>query len=213
MGRTKHKKIIEVNSLENVFSIKKNNDENQLRKYFNNHNGIILEIGCGHGDYTISLAKEYPDLNFVGLDLKGARIWVGAKIALNDNLKNAAFLLMNTELLSEFFKYEKVDEIIIPFPDPHLRRTSESRRLISQKFIEVYKKILKPEGKIHFKTDNSFLFEYAIKVLNEIAAKIIFVTDDLYSLPDKPFYSSIQTKYEKHYLSEERKIKYLVFQL
>lgn len=213
MGRTKHKKIVEVNTLANVFNPRNNDDENCLRKYFQNNNEIILEIGCGHGDYTLSLSNKNKGKNFVGVDLKGARIWVGAKTALSNNLTNAAFLMMNSEVLANFFKTEKVEEIIIPFPDPHIRRTSESRRLISPNFIGIYRSILKKEGTIHLKTDNAHLFEYAVKVLESERAEILFGTDDLYSLAEKPYYSGIQTKYEKHYLTEGRKIKYLVFKL
>jgi len=211
MGRTKHKKIVEVNSLENVFSYKNGSRETDLRKYFGNNNKLVLEIGCGHGDYTLSLAAENPERNFVGIDIKGARIWTGAKIALNNKLKNAAFLMLNSEFLADFFVEEKIDEIIIPFPDPHMRRTSESRRLISPKFLQIYKKILAKDGIIHFKTDNQNLFDYAIEVLKSIDAKIFFSTDDLYNESTKPFYTAIQTKYEKHYLNEGRKIKYISF--
>ena len=164
MARTKHKKIVEVNLLPNVFNIKNGSTDKDIVKYFANENPISLEIGCGHGDYTISLARNFSHRNFIGVDLKGARIWVGAKIALENKLTNAAFLRGNIEALSEFFVTKKIEEIIIPFPDPHIRRASESRRLVSSMFLEIYKSILSQDGKIHLKTDNEILFDYAMGI-------------------------------------------------
>lgn len=211
MARTKQKKNIEVNNLPNVFSIKNGSSEEDLKKYLGNANPITLEIGCGHGDYTIQLAKIFPLRNFVGIDIKGARIWVGATKAINEGLTNAAFLLANSNFLSDFFVNTKVEEIIIPFPDPHLRRTSEKRRLVSDVFLDIYRKILIPKGQIHFKTDNDILFNYAFEMLSESAYKIIFSSRNIYKESEIPPIASIQTKYEKHYLSEGRTIKYICF--
>lgn len=212
MGRRKQKKINEVNNLPNVFNYKNGNKETDLLKYISNKNPITVEIGCGHGDYTIQLAKNYPNRNFIGIDIKGARIWVGATKALNESLANAAFLICNSILLSEFFIQTKFEEIIIPFPDPHLRRTSEKRRLVSDEFLNIYKKILVPGGKIHFKTDNEILFDYALNKLEEAKCKIIYQSKNIYKENILPEMAAIKTNYERHYIKEDRTIKYLCFQ-
>jgi len=211
MGRTKHKKIVEVNLLPNVFNIKNGSNDKEIVKYFGNENPITLEIGCGHGDYTLSLAKDFPNRNFVGIDLKGARIWVGAKNALENKLSNAAFLMGNIAMLTDIFTTRKVDEIIIPFPDPHLRRTSEKKRLVSKTYLEIYEKVLIPHGKIHLKTDNDFLFNYAVEIADELNLEVVYKSTNLYSEKEIPPFATIQTKYEKHYLKEGRTIKYICF--
>ena len=213
MARTKHKKIVEVNLLPNVFNIKNGSTDKDIVKYFANENPISLEIGCGHGDYTISLARNFSHRNFIGVDLKGARIWVGAKIALENKLTNAAFLRGNIEALSEFFVTKKIEEIIIPFPDPHIRRASESRRLVSSMFLEIYKSILSQGGKIHLKTDNEILFDYAMGILSDSKYQIIYKSNNIHAEKDIPIIAAIQTKYEKHYLKKGRSIKYISFRL
>lgn len=211
MGRTKHKKLAEVRTLKNVFNFHDEYDEKIPRGYFGNGNTISLEIGCGHGDYTLRMAEAFPSRNFIGIDIKGARVWAGAKKALSANLKNAAFILCYVEKLNDIFINEKAEEIYIPFPDPHVRRTSANRRLISPVFIERYKKILAPGGTVHFKTDNEGLFEYGIKSLEDAKASIFKITPDLYSAGDLNVIENIQTRYEQHYINEGRKIKYIAF--
>lgn len=211
MPRTKHKKIAEVRTLINVFDSRKEHREEDIRKYFANNNSISLEIGCGHGDYTLNMAEAYPGRNFVGIDMKGARIWAGAKKSLSTNLKNAAFLLCNVEYLRDTFSKEKVEEIYIPFPDPHIRRTSAQHRLISPKFVELYKSIVAPGGMVHFKTDNDGLFEYATNILAKEKVVVEKSTDDLYAPDSLSFVETIKTRYERHYLAEGRKIKYIRF--
>ena len=213
MARTKQRKLIEVNSFENVFNYLEGATEAELQEKFANENPISLEIGCGEGDYTISLARLFPKRNFVGIDFKGARIYIGAKKALEDKISNAAFLWINAEILPEFFKLTKIEEIFITFPEPHIKRRSERKRLVSPRFLEIYKKILKPEGHIHLKTDDEFLYKYTMETLTKEKHKILFNSDDLYSETGLDQIKSIKTRYERYYLKHGRIIKYIEFVL
>lgn len=213
MARTKHKKIKEVTSFENVFDYKAGNTEEDLLKYFGNSNSISLEIGCGEGDYTISLAQLFPERNFIGIDFKGARIYIGAKKALEENITNGAFLWINADKLPEFFTNTKIEEIFITFPEPHVKRRAERKRLVSSRFLEIYKQIIIPGGHIHLKTDDDFLYNYALEVLHKVKATILFNSDDLYSVNELDEIKKIKTRYEKYYLKEGRKIKYIEFVL
>lgn len=213
MARTKLKKIQEVASLENVFDYNGSSTEEDLINRFGNNNPISLEIGCGEGSYTIELAKLFPGRNFVGIDFKGARIYLGATKAIDENLSNAAFLWLNAERLPEFFKSIKIDEIFITFPEPHFKRRAEQRRLVSPKFLEIYRQILKPNGHVHLKTDSELLYNYAIEKLAAEKIKILFHSDDIYSEATLDNIQSIQTRFEKHYLKEGRKIKHVEFVL
>ncbi len=213
MARTKHKKLNEVAHLENVFDFKGGNTEEELISKLNNSNSVSLEIGCGEGDYTISLAQLFPNRNFVGIDFKGARIYVGAKKALEDKISNASFLWINAEKLPEFFKLTKIEEIFITFPEPHVKRRSERKRLVSPRFLKIYRQILRPAGHIHLKTDDEFLYKYALETLHKEKHKILFNSDDLYSEKELDQTKSIKTRYERYYLNEGRKIKYIEFVL
>lgn len=213
MARTKHKKLKEVVSFENVFDFNSGSTEEELLNKFDNTNTVSLEIGCGEGDYTISLAKLFPKRNFIGIDFKGARIYIGAKKAIEDNISNTVFLWINALKLPEFFKNTKIEEIFITFPEPHVKRRSEKKRLISPKFLEIYKNILIPGAHIHLKTDDVFLYNYAMEVLTKVKAKILFNSDDLYSQTQLDEIKAIKTRYEKYYLTEGRKIKYIEFVL
>lgn len=213
MGRTKHKKLNEVSSFENVFDFKVGNTEEELLRYFGNSNPISLEIGCGEGDYTISLAQLFPNRNFIGIDFKGARIYIGAKKALENKITNTTFLWINAEKLPEFFKNTKIEEIFITFPEPHVKRRSERKRLVSPRFLELYKQLIIQGGHIHLKTDDDFLYNYALEILNKVKATILFKSEDLYSLNALDEIKKIKTRYEKYYLNEGRIIKYVEFVL
>ncbi len=182
-----------------------------VKDYFNNDKSISLEVGCGEGDYTVQLAPNYPERNFVGIDIKAARIYIGAKKVLDNNLKNAAFISMRVEMLQEVFKEMNIAEIYIPFPDPHVRRKSAPRRLISPEFIAIYKSILEPGGKIHFKTDNAGLFEYCVGNIKNTDAEIYKLNEDVQHSEELSFEESVTTRYERHYREEGRIIKYVCF--
>jgi len=211
MSRKKLKKIKEVRKLPNVFSREQENVEKLLREYFSNDNSFTLEIGCGHGDYTVELAAVYPERNFIGIDIKGARIYNGAIKALDSNLKNAAFLLTGAEHLDKIFTNKKIEEIYIPFPDPHYKRKSIRRRLVAPDFLKIYKSILQDDGRVHLKTDNDAFYNYALETLKENDWIIHYATSNLYKDEPPEFLHNIKTKYEKHYLEEGRIIKYICF--
>ena len=181
-------------------------------KHFKNKNPITLELACGRGEYTLALAQKYPHRNFIGVDIKGARIWKGAKIALAKKLDNVAFLRTRIELIAAFFEEAEIDEIWITFPDPFLRKSKRNRRLTAPNFLNHYRKILKKSGVIHLKTDETVLSEFTLEVLAEDSqATIIYQDDDIYasSLPLEEL--EVKTYYEKMHLEKGRKIKYIRF--
>lgn len=206
MTRTKLKRIKKANELPNVFKIGTVSKENVLGDFFKSTGPITLEIGCGHGDYSVELGKRFPDRNFIGMDIKGARIYNGAMNAIDKKLNNVAFIIGRAEKLREVFGTNTLEEIYIPFPDPHVRRTSERRRLISPGFLKLYKELLVDDGTVHFKSDNEGLFDYALKVISEFGCRILFQTKDLYERNEDELSLKIKTNYEKHYISEGRKI-------
>jgi len=210
MARKKLKRLKEVQKLPNAFSSENENVEELLNFYFGNRKPFTLEIGCGHGDYTIELAKMYPERNFIGIDYKGDRIYAAAEKAIGLNLKNAAFLVSSVENLSEIFSKEKVEEIFIPFPDPHYPRKS-IKRLLAKNFLNVYKNIVTENAKGHFKTDNEELYKYSLNILKTEKCKIHFSTSNLYAEQGLDHHLTIITKYEKQYLEEGKEIKYICF--
>ena len=211
MARTKLKRLLKISELENVFNIKDLDIKETLKNYFKNQKIYTLEIGCGHGDYSIELAKKFPERNFIGIDVKGARIYNGARKVLDLNLKNVAFIITKAEWLNEIFESKSIEEIYIPFPDPHVRRSNQSRRLVSQQLLMLYKKLITDFGYIHFKTDNQGLYEYAAKCISDSQGKILHSTEDLYESDNSNFSPRIVTSFEKHYINEGRKIKYICF--
>ena len=213
MARTKLKKIESVESFPNVFNYLNNATEKELRNYFGNNNPISLEIGCGEADYTIEMARLFPNKNFVGIDFKGARIYLGAKKAIDEKIDNAAFLWINAEHLDNFFVSEKVEEIFITFPEPHIKRRTERKRLTSPRFLKIYKKFLQTNGHVHLKTDDDFLYNYTLEVLSKGNYKVLFQSADLYSEENLDTVKSIKTRYERYYLKDGRIIKYIEFLL
>ena len=212
MARKKLIRLKEVYNLPNVFSSEDENVEELLNKYFSNRKSFTLEIGCGHGDYSIELAKLYPERNFIGIDYKGDRIYTAAEKAIKLNLKNAAFLVSGAEKLSNMFSKGKVEELFIPFPDPHYPRKS-FKRLVDKNFLNVYKSIVSQKAKGHFKTDNEELYNYTLNILNKENCKIHISTSNLYCEQDLEYNQTIKTKYEKQYLEEGKEIKYICFNI
>lgn len=181
--------------------------------YFRNQNPITLELGCGKGDYTIALAQRFPEKNFIGIDIKGDRLWVGCKKALDGNLKNVAFLRRHISDIEHLFDKNEVAEIWLTFPDPYPRNRDARRRLTSPEYLLRYEKILQPGAIIHLKTDNQQLFEYTIKVCQEFGCQIVAQSDNIYldNLPG--IVTEIQTHYEKKWIEEGRTIHYVAFRL
>lgn len=181
-------------------------------KHFKNDRPITLELACGKGDYTLGLAKLFPHRNFIGVDIKGARIWRGAKTAIELGIPNAAFLRTRIEMLAQFFGEGEVDEIWITFPDPFLRNSKANRRLTSPMFLEIYSKVLKPGGIIHLKTDEPALHEYTLGVLaNDSSISVLYHDDDIYAKPLPMPELDIKTFYERQHLANGKTIKYIRF--
>ncbi len=182
--------------------------------FFKNNNPIVLELGCGKGDYTIALAKRFPKKNFIGIDIKGARMWRGAKTALEENLPHVAFLRMQIELIDYAFSKNEVNEIWITFPDPQMKFKRSKHRLTNPSFLNKYKRILSPNHIIHLKTDSEFLYGYTLGVLEAGNHEILYAHHDIYHNPHAPELAvKIQTFYEKKWLEEGKKITYLKFRV
>lgn len=211
MPRKKQKKLDEVKTFENVFDYKKENIEDDLLKFFSDKNIATLELGCGQADYSINLALNYPQRNFIGIDRKASRLWNASKNARAANLNNAALMYAYIEKLAEVFKKIKVEEIWITFPDPYPRRGSMKKRLTHPRFLEVYKQILIPAGKINLKTDDDTLYNYTLQVIQENNLNLIKETKNLYAQSDFTFEETIQTKYEKQHLADGKTIKLISF--
>jgi tRNA (guanine-N7-)-methyltransferase len=182
------------------------------RELFKNENPIVLELGCGKGEYTVGLAKSFPENNFIGIDIKGARMWRGAKTANEQNLPNVAFLRTRIEFINSFFSEDEVDEIWITFPDPHPGGRNSNKRLTSPQFLNAYRQFLKDNGLIHLKTDNKELYNFTFDVLKKNDLKIIFSTRDVHSEKTDNILS-IRTHYEKIFMDAGQKINYISFRL
>ena len=180
-------------------------------KYFHNNNPIVVELGCGRGEYTVGLAERYPDNNFIGVDIKGARMWAGAKQAIEKGLNNVAFLRTQIEFITEFFSAGEIDEIWITFCDPQMKKAT--KRLTSTYFMQRYHKIMKPSGLIHLKTDSPFLYTYTTEMLKLNPYPVLANTDDLYAGNLYPDARALQTHYEKQWLDRGLSIKYIEWQL
>jgi len=180
---------------------------------FHNSNPITLELGCGKGEYTVNLAKLYPERNFIGVDIKGARIWKGAKTANEMDLKNVAFLRTRIELIQSFFARNEIEEIWITFPDPQLKKKRNKKRLTGARFLNLYKGFLIDNGPVHLKTDSDVLHHYTSKLVEANRLKILQQSDDLYHSGFDDEVLRIKTFYENQFLDEGCKITYISFQL
>jgi len=180
---------------------------------FKNDNQLVLELGCGKGEYTVGLATKFPDKNYIGVDIKGARMWRGAKTSNENKLQNVAFLRTRIEFITSFFTTDEVDEIWVTFPDPHPGGKNSNKRLTSPWFLNLYRHFLRNKGIVHLKTDNTELFSYTKSVAEYNEQEILFSSDDLYSeaLPDDIL--SIRTHYENIFLKAGLKINYIKFRL
>ena len=183
------------------------------KEIFKNENPIVLELGCGKGEYSVGLATRFPDKNYIGVDIKGARMWRGAKTSNEEKLTNVAFLRTRIEFISSFFKTDEVDEIWITFPDPHPGLRNSNKRLTSPWYLNSYRRFLKNKGIIHLKTDNNELFNYTKTVVNYNDLEVIFATSDLYSEILSDDILSIKTHYEQIFLTAGSKINYITFRL
>lgn len=182
------------------------------KKYFNNNNKIVLELGCGKGEYIIYLAKKYPNKNFIGIDIKGARFWRGAKTAIDEKIFNVLFVRTQIELITNLFEENEVSEIWITFPDPQIKFQRTKHRIINPDFLSKYEFVLIKYGSVHLKTDSEFLHGYLIGLLKGMNCNIVYSSHDIYRYMNVPSeVSGIQTFYEKKYLKKNKSITYLQF--
>ena len=180
--------------------------------FFKNDNPVVLELGCGKGEYTVGLAKKYPNKNFIGIDIKGARLWRGCKTSNEDKMTNVAFVRTHIQMIESYFAENEVSEIWITFPDPQLKKPN--KRLTCERFLKLYKNILKQDGIVHLKTDSQELYEYTKdEVLIPSKREILYNTNDLYNSDFKEDVIEIQTFYESMYLKISKPITYLKFKL
>lgn len=211
MAKNKLRKYAEYESFPNCFDATCNLKGRWKSDFFKNDHPLILELACGKGDYTVNLAKLYPQHNFLGVDRKGSRMWRGAKTALDDDIQNMAFLRIMIETLDQYFEHHEVDEIWITFPDPQPREGKSKKRLTSSRFIKMYRSILPENGIIHLKTDSDLLYDFTLETAAEEGLEIFEQHPNIYSWPDRPDVLNIKTFYENIWLSEGKTIKYIRF--
>ena len=219
MGKGKLEKFADMASYPHVFEYPYSVADNVAfdmkgkwhEKFFGNARPFVLELGCGRGEYTVGLAQMFPDKNFIGVDIKGARMWTGATDALRSGMKNVAFLRTNIEIIDRFFAPEEVSEIWLTFSDPQMKKAT--KRLTSTYFMERYRRFLKPDGIIHLKTDSNFMFTYTRYMIEENRFPVEFITEDLYHSDLVDDILGIKTYYEQQWLDRGLSIKYIKFRL
>lgn len=212
MAQKKLFRFGEIKKFKNVLEYP-NDIKNKWSEFFGNKNPIVLELACGRGEYTIGLSKLFPEKNFIGVDVKGNRMYLGAKTALDQNLKNAAFLRTQIEMIDNYFGESEVDEIWITFPDPQLRLSKAKKRLTHPRFLRLYHKFLKPNGKINLKTDSPDLYNFTLDVINIYDFTIIENRDNLYSDLNINDSLKIKTHYEKMDIARSERTHFLSFSL
>ena len=221
-SKNKLKRFKENETFKNVFQPKRDDlvgSEYELKgqwntSVFKNDNPLVLELGCGRGEYSVELAKKYPNKNFIGIDIKGARFWRGAKTAIEDNITNVAFLRTQIELVDYAFAKHEVDEIWITFPDPQIKYKRTKHRMTNSEFLKRYKTILKPDGVVNLKTDSEFMHGYTLGLLHGEGHDVLYANHNVYKQEGSPEdVTSIQTYYESQYLEHNKPITYIRFKI
>ena len=212
MGQKKLQRFAELKTFPNVLEYPQGMQGN-WKNFFGNENELILELACGKGEYAVGLGKLFPEKNFLGIDLKGNRIWVGAKKAIIENLKNVGFIRSHIDKINSYFVPGEVAEIWITFPDPQLRNSRAKKRLTHPKFLRLYQEILKPGGIIHLKTDSPDLYSFTKLVIDLYGLKVVEDRDNVYSSQDVPEPLKIKTHYESLDIAGSNRIHYLQFLL
>lgn len=220
MGKNKLSKFADMETYPHVFQVSSHEIRNggsfHLKgqwneAFFKNNNPIVLELGCGKGEYTVGLAALFPGKNFIGVDIKGARMWTGAKSSLEKGLTNVAFLRTNIEMIHHFFATNEVSEIWLTFPDPQMKKVT--KRLTATNFMQSYQQFVKPDGVIHLKTDSNFMFTYTSLMVKENQYPVLFSSDDLYASDLNDPILQIKTYYEQQWLNRGLTIKYIKWTL
>ncbi|HSN09938.1 MAG TPA: tRNA (guanosine(46)-N7)-methyltransferase TrmB [Hanamia sp.] len=212
MAQKKLKRFGEIKTFDNVLEYPEN-IKGKWNNFFNNENELLLELACGKGEYTTGLAQLYPQKNFIGVDIKGNRLWVGAKYAQENQLKNVAFLRTQIDKITNYFSQDEVEEIWITFPDPQLRISKAKKRLTHPKFLRLYQQILKPGAKIHLKTDSPDLYQFTKLVIKLYDLKLITDISDVYKMESVMEELAIKTHYEKLDIAKSNCIFYVCFSL
>jgi len=213
VGKDKLRKFSEINTFPNVYQL----EEGKVLKgrwaahHFKNDHPVVLELACGKGEYALNLARMFPEKNFIGLDIKGNRLWRGAKTGIEEGVSNLAFLRIQIEDIMAYFAEGEIDEIWITFADPQPREGHERKRLTSPRFLTQYRHLLKPGGKVNLKTDNDGLYAYTCEMVAEHQLKTHKSTDNLYASPFADEVLSIKTHYERIYLKRDKTINYIQF--
>jgi tRNA (guanine-N7-)-methyltransferase len=215
VGKDKLRKFAEIDTFPNVYQL----DEGKALKgqwaseHFKNNNPVVLELACGKGEYSVGLAKLFPNKNFIGVDLKGNRLWRGARTGMDEGIGNLAFLRIQIEDIVDYFGDNEVDEIWITFPDPQPQESREKKRLTYPGFLNKYKAFLKPGGNVNLKTDNDGLYAYTVEKVEELGLACHKKTDRLYQSEFADNVLSIKTHYERIYLKHDKNINYIQFSL
>jgi len=213
LAKRKLQRFAEIGTFNNVKQL----DEGKVFKgewaksFFKNSNPIILELACGKGEYSVNLAKKFPDKNFIGVDYKGNRLWVGAKMAIDEDIENVGFLRIQIQNILDYFAEDEVEEIWITFPDPQAQSPLERKRLTNPTFLAKYKTVLKDDGLMHLKTDNDGFFDYTLEKIAELKLPILQKTTDVYKDFPGDEILSIKTHYERIYLQKDKNINYVKF--
>ncbi len=212
MSRQKLKKFAELKTFTNVLEFGNKNFDKKLKKFISKANKLILELGCGKGEYSLALAEKNPHYKYIALDIQGERLWHGAKIAQEKKLDNLLFLRFQADFLEKIFSELSIDEIWITFPDPYPRKKQAKKRLVSSQFLKKYQKILKDKGIVNLKTDDKKLFSYAVKSAKEMNFKIAKKIVDIYKQKSLKSELKIKTYFEEKHLKAHKKIHYLKIQ-
>lgn len=212
MAQKKLQRFADIKTFPNVLEYPKNM-QGKWKQFFKNEQPLVLELACGRGEYTVGLSQLYPQQNFIGVDVKGNRMYIGAKKTLERNVPNAAFLRTQIEMLPDYFEQGEVSEIWITFPDPQLRTSKAKKRLTHPRFLRLYQQVLKQDGCIHLKTDSPALFNFTKLVIDEYGLELLDASEDIYADPALNEALKIKTHYESLDIAQSKKIFYIRFRL